>query len=61
MVLRGSAASSKGKGREIADHIDGAVATLVFLEMPADKGELRTELARLPSRACRRGPKALAS
>ena len=48
MDLRGFAASSKGKGREIADHLDGGVAQpLVFLEMLADKGELRTELARL--------------
>jgi hypothetical protein len=36
--------------REIADHLDGSVAEpLVFLEMPADKNELRTELARLSS------------
>src|SRR5258707_13078326 len=39
------------EGREIADHFDGGVAQpLVFLEMSADKGELRTEFARLPSR-----------
>src|SRR5258706_6372035 len=39
------------EGREIADHFDGGVAQpLVFLEMPADKGESRTEFARLPSR-----------
>ena len=38
------------EGREIADHFDGGVAQpLIFLEMPADKGELRTEFARLPS------------
>ena len=37
--------------REIADHLDGGVAQpLVFLEMPADKDELRTEFGRLPSR-----------
>ena len=37
--------------REIADHLDGGVAQpLVFLEMPADKDELRTEFVRLPSR-----------
>src|SRR5207245_10023813 len=37
--------------REIADHLDGGVAQpLVFAKMPADKNELRTELARLSSR-----------
>src|SRR5437773_1560141 len=37
--------------REIANHLDGGVAEpLVFAKMPADKNELRTELARLSSR-----------
>ncbi len=48
------------EGREIADHLDGGVAQpLVFLEMPADKGELRTELARLPSRHAAADPEGL--
>ncbi len=39
------------KRREIADHLDGGIAQpLVVLEMAVDKNELRTELARLPSR-----------
>ena len=37
--------------REIAKHLDGGIAQpLVFLEMAADKDELRTKLARRPSR-----------
>src|SRR5258705_8018783 len=45
------------EGREIADHFDGGVAQpLVFLEMPADKGKLRTEFARLPSRHAATNP-----
>ena len=48
------------EGREIADHLDGGVAQpLVFLEMPADKGELRTEFARLPSRHAAADPEGL--
>jgi len=36
---------------EIAQHLDGGVAqAFVVLEMAVDKRELRTELARLPSR-----------
>jgi hypothetical protein len=39
------------KGREIVDHLDGGIAQpLVVVEMAADKGELRTGFARLPSR-----------
>jgi GMC oxidoreductase len=46
------------EGREIADHFDGGVAQpLVFLEMPADKGESWTEFARLPSRHAAANPK----
>ena len=38
------------RGGEIADHLDGGVAQpLVFLKMPADKNELRTEFTRLLS------------
>ena len=48
------------EGREIADHFDGGVAQpLIFLEMPADKGELRTEFARLPSRHAAADPESL--
>ena len=48
------------QGREIADHFDGGVAQpLVFLEMPADKGELRTVFARLPSRHAAEDPAGL--
>src|SRR5260221_2568784 len=46
--------------REIADHIDGGVAQpLVFLEMPIDEGELRTEFTRLPSRHAAADPEGL--
>src|SRR4029453_9743537 len=56
-----SAARNVGKGlidgnafdqrREIADDLDGGIAQpLVFAKVPADKGQLRTELARLSSR-----------
>jgi len=39
------------EGREIVDYLDdGGAKPLVVLEMAADKSELRTELARLPSR-----------
>src|SRR6202011_5966998 len=39
------------EGREIVDHLDGGIAQpLVVLEVAVDKSELRTELARLPSR-----------
>ena len=39
------------EGREIVDHVDGGIAQpLVVLEMAADKDELRTKLARPPSR-----------
>src|SRR5436309_7831285 len=65
-----SAACDVGKGlidgnpfderREIADHRDGGVAqSLIVLEMPADKSELRTELARLPPRHPAADPKGL--
>jgi hypothetical protein len=38
------------RGVKIADHLDGGVAqALVFLEMPVDKGELRTEFTCLSS------------
>jgi len=48
------------EGREIADHLDGGVAQpLVVLEMAADKSELRTELARLPSRHAAAHPEGL--
>jgi hypothetical protein len=48
------------EGREIADHFDGGITQpLVFLEMPVDKGELRTELARLPSRHAATDPEGL--
>src|SRR6266536_3448572 len=48
------------EGREIADHVDGGVAQpLVFLEMPADKYELRTEFTRLPSRHAAADPESL--
>ena len=46
--------------REVADHLDGGIAQpLVILEMAADKSELRTELARLPSRHAAADPKGL--
>ncbi len=39
------------QGREVADHLDGGVAQpLVVAEMAAHKSQLRTELARPPSR-----------
>src|SRR6266852_8151594 len=48
------------EGREIADHFDGGVAQpLIFPKMPADKGELRTEFARLPSRHAAADPERL--
>ena len=48
------------QGREIADYVDGGVAQLlVFLEMPADKSELRTELARVPSQHAAADPEGL--
>ena len=48
------------EGREIVDHLDGGVAQpLVVLEMAADKNELRTELARLPSRHAAADPEGL--
>src|SRR5271170_1696484 len=38
------------EGREIADHLDGGIVQpLVVAEMAADKSELRTEFACLPS------------
>jgi hypothetical protein len=38
------------EGREIVDHLDGGIAQpLVVFEMAADKNELRTDFARLPS------------
>jgi hypothetical protein len=43
--------NSLDERREIIEHIDGGIAQpLVILEMAADKNELRTEFARLPSR-----------
>ena len=48
------------EGREIAEHLDGGVAQpLVVLEMAADKNELRTELARPPSRHAAADPEGL--
>jgi hypothetical protein len=48
------------EGREIAEHLDGGIAQpLVVLEMAADKSELRTELARLPSRHAAADPEGL--
>ena len=39
------------EGREVADHLDGGIAQpLVVREMTIDEDELRTQLARLPSR-----------
>ena len=39
------------EGREIVEHVDGGIAQpLVVLEMAVDKDQLRTELARPPSR-----------
>src|ERR1700730_2135478 len=39
------------EGRKIIEHIDGGIAQpLVFLEMPADKDQLRTKLTSPPSR-----------
>jgi hypothetical protein len=46
------------EGREIADDLDGGIAQpLVVAEMAADKSELRTEFARLPSRHAAADPK----
>jgi hypothetical protein len=46
--------------REIADHLDRGIAEpLVVLEVTADKYELRTQLARLPSRHAAAHPKSL--
>ena len=43
--------NSLDERREIIEHVDGGIAQpLVVLEMAADKDELRTEFARLPSR-----------
>jgi hypothetical protein len=43
--------NSLDKGSEIVEHFDGGIAQpLVVLEMAADKDEVRTEVARLPSR-----------
>jgi hypothetical protein len=48
------------EGGEIVDHLDGGIAQpLIVLEMAADKGELRTELARLPSRHAAAHPEGL--
>ena len=48
------------EGREIIDYLDGGVAQpLVFLEMAANKNELRAELARLPSRHTPADPEGL--
>ena len=48
------------EGREIADHFDGRVAQpLIFLKMPADKNELRTEFTRLLSRHAAADPESL--
>ncbi len=48
------------EGREIAHHLDGAIAqSLVVLEMAVDKNELRTEFARLPSRHAAPDPEGL--
>ncbi len=42
--------------REIVEHLDGGIAQpLVVREMATDKDQLRTELARPPSRTCLRG------
>src|SRR5207237_3133605 len=47
-------------GREIVDHLDGGIAQpLVVIEMAADKSELRTEFARLPSRHAAADPEGL--
>jgi hypothetical protein len=43
--------NSLDQRREIIEHVDGGIAQpLIILEMAADKDELRTEFARLPSR-----------
>jgi hypothetical protein len=48
--------------REVAQHPDGGIAqALIVLEMAADKNEVRTELARTPTRHSAADPKALAS
>lgn len=48
------------EGREVSYHLDGGIAQpLVFPKTPADKNELRTELARLPSRHAAADPKGL--
>ena len=48
------------EGREIVDHLDGGIAQpLVVLEMAADKSQLRTEFARLPSRHAAADPEGL--
>src|SRR5258707_10203250 len=46
--------------REIVDHLDGGIAQpLVVLEMATDKSQLRTKLARLPSRHAAADPEGL--
>ena len=48
------------EGREIIEHLDGGIAQpLVVLEMAADKDQLRTELARPPSRHAAADPEGL--
>src|SRR5262249_58076244 len=45
-LVDGNALDERG---EIPDHLHGGVAQpLIFLEMPADKNQCRTKLARLP-------------